>query len=132
MNKKVLIGLAAVIIVGLLAAAGIIIYDKIAEKYRESDVKTELSAYYNVPEGEAMIIFDEKVYDKNAIYENGEYYLDFPTVSEKYSTLLRIGKPAWKRTFKRFCNHDRTDMRGIFQTSRYPRRCYICNISSYK
>lgn len=88
MNKKVLIGLAAVIIVGLLAAAGIIIYDKIAEKYRESDVKTELSAYYNVPEGEAMIIFDEKVYDKNAIYENGEYYLDFPTVSEKYSTLF--------------------------------------------
>ena len=43
MNKKVLIGLAAVIIVGLLAAAGIIIYDKIAEKYRESEVKADLS-----------------------------------------------------------------------------------------
>ncbi len=88
MNKKVLIGLAAVIIIGLLAAAGIIIYDKIAEKYRESDVKTELSAYYNVPEGEAMLIFDEKVYDKNAVYENGEYYLDFSTVAERYSTLF--------------------------------------------
>ena len=88
MNKKVLVGLAAVIIVGLLAAAGIIIYDKIAEKYRESDVKTELSAYYNVPEGEAMLIFDEKVYDKNALYSNGEYYLDLPTVMEKYPLLF--------------------------------------------
>ena len=62
MNKKVLVGLAAVIIIGILAAAGIIIYDKIAEKYRESEVKADLSAYYNVPEGEAMLIFDEKVY----------------------------------------------------------------------
>ena len=88
MNKKVLIGLAAVIIIGLLAAAGVIIYDKIAEKYRESDVKTELSAYYNVPEGEAMLIFDERVYEKNALYVNGEYYLDLATVSEKYSSLF--------------------------------------------
>ena len=88
MNKKVLVGLAVVIIVGLLAAAGIIIYDKIAEKYRESDVKTELTAYYNVPEGEAMIIFDEKVYDKNALYSNGEHYLDLPTVMEKYALLF--------------------------------------------
>ena len=88
MNKKVLIGLAAVIIVGLLAAAGIIIYDKIAEKYRESEVKADLSAYYNVPEGEAMLIFDEKVYEKNGLYQNGEVYLDLPTITEKYSTLF--------------------------------------------
>ena len=88
MNKKVLIGLAAVIIIGLLAAAGVIIYDNIAEKYRESEVKTELSAYYTVPEGEAMLIFDERVYEKNALYVNGEYYLDLSTVSEKYSSLF--------------------------------------------
>ena len=88
MNKKVLVGLAAVIIIGILAAAGIIIYDKIAEKYRESEVKADLSAYYNVPEGEAMLIFDEKVYEKNGLYLNGEVYLDLPTVSEKYTTLF--------------------------------------------
>ena len=86
MYKRVLVGLTAVILLGLLAAAGIIIYEKIAEKYRESDVQMPLTEYYNVPEGEAMLIFDEKVYDKNALYEYGEPYLDFPTVTERYST----------------------------------------------
>ena len=88
MYKKVLVGLTAVILLGLLAAAGIIIYEKIAEKYKESEVKTELRDYYNVPQGEAMLIFDEKIYEKNAMLFDGEPYLDFATVTERYSTLF--------------------------------------------
>ncbi|MBO4510480.1 MAG: hypothetical protein IKW90_03730 [Lachnospiraceae bacterium] len=88
MYKKVLVGLTAVILLGLLAAAGIIIYEKIAEKYKESEVKMNLSDYYTVPDGEAMLIFDEKVYEKNALFVDGEPYLDFPTVTERYTTLF--------------------------------------------
>ena len=51
MYKKVLVGLTAVILLGLLAAAGIIIYEKIAEKYKESEVKMNLSDYIPCPMG---------------------------------------------------------------------------------
>ena len=88
MYKKVLVALTAVILLGLLAAAGIIIYEKIAEKYKESEVKMELSNYYTVPKGEAMLIFDEKIYEKNAIFRDNEPYLDFATVTERYTTLF--------------------------------------------
>ena len=88
MYKKVLLILAGVIIIGLIAATGIMIYDKIQEKYRESDIKAELSEYYRVPDGEAMIIFDEKIYEKNAVFRNGEPYLDMSTIKERYSKLF--------------------------------------------
>ena len=88
MNKKILVALAAVIILGLLAAGGIILYEKIAEKYKESEVKMELSAYYNVPDGEAMLIIDEKVREKNVLFLSGEPYLDLPTVKEMYTAMF--------------------------------------------
>ena len=86
--KTVFVALAAIILLGILAAVGVVLYFKIAENYRVSDVQMALTEYYNVPKGEAMLIFDEKIYEKNAAFENGEPYLDFQTVTERYSTLF--------------------------------------------
>ena len=88
MNKKILVFLAAVIILGLLAIGGILIYEKIAEKYRESEVQMDLVTYYNVPEGEAMLIIDEKISDKNALYRDSEPYIDLGMVKEFYTNLF--------------------------------------------
>ena len=88
MNKKIFVALAAVIILGLLAAGGVVLYEKIADKYRESEVQLPLTSYYTVPEGEAMLIFDEKISEKNALFLNGEPYLDLPTVKEMYTAMF--------------------------------------------
>lgn len=98
MNKKILVALAAVIILGLLAAGGVILYEKIAERYRESEVKMELSSYYSVPDGEAMLIIDEKVCENNIVFVNGEPYLDLPTVKEMYSSMF-TWNPDEKRMY---------------------------------
>lgn len=91
MKKGIFVALACVIILGLLAAAGVMIYQKIAEKYTESEVKQELKDYYNVPDGKALLIFDETIYDDNkkyALFKDGEPYLDLEIVKEMYTTLL--------------------------------------------
>lgn len=88
MRNKIFVAIAAVIILGLLAAAGVFIYGRIEERYRESEVKLELSTYYMVPDGEAMLIFDEKVSEKYALFKNGEPYIDLPTVKEYYTPVF--------------------------------------------
>jgi len=45
----------------------------------------KLSDYYNVPAGEAMVIIDETIYEKNALYVDGMAYLDLDTVLSMYS-----------------------------------------------
>lgn len=82
--KKGIIGLVIAVIMGIIAIIGYKIYDNVQEKKRESNNVTDLVEYYNIPEGEAMVIFDEKIYDKNAIVENGNPYLDLDTVRERY------------------------------------------------
>ena len=96
MYKKVLVALTAVILLGLLAAVGVFIYGMIAEKYKESEVKMELSNYYNVPDGEAMLIFDEKIFEKTALFVDGEPYLDLPTVIDKYTTLFMWSQEEYR------------------------------------
>ena len=88
MKNKIFVAVAAVIILGLLAAAGVFIYGRIEERYRESEVKMELSTYYMVPEGEAMLIFDEKVSEKYALFKDGEPFIDLPTVKEYYTSVF--------------------------------------------
>lgn len=82
--KKGIIGLVVTVILGIFAIAGFLIYSNIQEKKRESDVVMDLNDYYQVPEGEAMVIFDERVYDKNAVVENDVPYLDLETVRTRY------------------------------------------------
>lgn len=44
-----------------------------------------LAEYYDVPEGEAMIILDDKVYEKNALLSDGHLYVDFDTVVQRFN-----------------------------------------------
>lgn len=86
--KKAVIGLVLVIILGALALVGYKIYDNYQEKHRESEIVMPLEQYYQVPSGEAMIIFDETVYEKNAYIKNDEIYIDMDTVKERYGLKL--------------------------------------------
>ena len=64
---------------GLLAGCSLFAKDE------GSTVVMNLSDYYEVPEGKAMIIIDETVYDKYALYEDNMTYIDLETVSKMYS-----------------------------------------------
>ncbi|MDE7327990.1 MAG: hypothetical protein K2N63_17215 [Lachnospiraceae bacterium] len=44
-----------------------------------------LADYYHVPAGEAMIILDDKIYEKNAIIAGGQLYVDFDTVVQRFN-----------------------------------------------
>lgn len=88
MKKVGLIGLVSVVIIGILAAVGFKLYDNYQEKHRESEIVMPLDQYYQVPAGEAMVIFDESIYEKNAIYENNAVYLDLDTVLDRFGIKL--------------------------------------------
>ncbi len=55
------------------------------EKDEGSTVVMSLRDYYNVPDGEAMIIIDETVYEKNALWSDNMAYIDLDTVTEMFS-----------------------------------------------
>lgn len=55
------------------------------EKDEGSTVVMSLGDYYNVPDGEAMIIIDETVYEKNALWSDNMAYIDLDTVTEMFS-----------------------------------------------
>ncbi len=50
-----------------------------------SKVVRSLSDYYGIPDGKAMIIIDETVYEKYALFEDGMTYIDLDTVTQMYS-----------------------------------------------
>ncbi|MCR5829668.1 MAG: SH3 domain-containing protein [Lachnospiraceae bacterium] len=45
----------------------------------------KLSDYYGVPDGKALIIIDETVYEKYALYKDGMTYIDLETVKNMYT-----------------------------------------------
>lgn len=92
--KKAVLGLILVVILGIIAVIGIKIYDNYQEKYRESEVVMPLDQVYQVPAGEAMVIFDETVYEKNLLYENNSLYMDLDTVKEYYGLKLFWDEPG--------------------------------------
>lgn len=47
--------------------------------------RMSLSEYYKVPAGEAMIILDDKIYEKNALLSDGQLYVDFDTVVQRFN-----------------------------------------------
>ena len=85
--KKKLIAAAIAAVVVIIAA--VILVSGFVKQYREkrrpSDVVMKLSDYYKIPDGEAMIILDEKVYEKNALWRNNTAYLDLDSVRSMYN-----------------------------------------------
>lgn len=55
-------------------------------KYLSPSKETmSLTDYYHVPAGEAMIILDDKIYEKNALLSDGQLYVDFDTVVQRFN-----------------------------------------------
>ena len=85
MKIKLIGVLAAVIIViGAAAAIGFTLYKSFQESHAPSEVVMPLPDFYNVADGEAMIIIDEKVYSKTALWQHDTAYIDLETVSAMY------------------------------------------------
>lgn len=72
--------IASIIIVAIVVIAGMVI-----EKNTPSDERMSLADYYAVPENEAMLIFDDKVYEKNALWYENHPYLDLETVMTTFN-----------------------------------------------
>lgn len=79
-KKLAIIGTAAVVVVVLA-----IVVSYIIEKNTPSKEVKALSEYYQVPEGEAMVIMDDIVYEKNAKLIDGVLYMDFETITSKFN-----------------------------------------------
>ena len=77
---------AAAIILIAVAVIGLIIYKDYKEKHAPSEVVMPLDEYYAISGEDVMIIIDEKVYDKKALWRNDAVYLDLDTVQQMYDT----------------------------------------------
>lgn len=79
-TKLAIFGSVAVIVVVLA-----IVVSYIVEKNTPSKEVKALSEYYQVPEGEAMVIMDDIVYEKNAKLLDGVLYMDLETITSKFN-----------------------------------------------
>lgn len=89
LKQKLILGLVAVAVI--LVAAGILalkFYKAYVEEHTPSTNVMSLSEYYNVPDGEAMVIIDEKIYQKNALWLDDMIYIDPETVEKMYTDML--------------------------------------------
>ena len=69
-------------IIGLVFAAIVIIItisSAIIKKYKPSKEVMDLDDYYVVNEDEALVVFQDGIYEKKAIFEDGAIYLDYDT-----------------------------------------------------
>ena len=64
-RNVLMIMIAAVIVVIAVGALGLIFYKDYKEKHAPSTTVMPLGEYYGISGEEAMVIIDEKVYDKN-------------------------------------------------------------------
>ena len=69
----------------LLLMTGVLAGCSLFGKDEGSKVVMKLADYYGVPEGKALVIIDETVYDKYALYADGMTYLDLETVKKMYT-----------------------------------------------
>jgi len=65
--------------IGALAVAIIVVVFLII-RFKPSTAHADVSKYYDIPDGEAMILFENSVYEKNALVSDGEVYVDLDTV----------------------------------------------------
>lgn len=78
--KQAIVG-STIIILILMA----IVITALIKKYTPSKERMDLSEYYEVPEGEAMVILDDSVYEKNAKLIDGTIYVDLDTITDKFN-----------------------------------------------
>jgi len=83
MNKrgKAIIGVAIVSIVVLLTLLTTIIYNN----FKPSKEMLSLSEYYTVNDDEVLVILQDTIYEKKALYKDGIVYIDYQTVHELFN-----------------------------------------------
>jgi spore germination protein YaaH len=80
-NAKIgIIGGAVALLIIIIVVASTII-----AKLTPSKEVMELSDYYQVPEGEALVILDNVKYEKYAKIIDGVYYMDLETITSKFN-----------------------------------------------
>ena len=85
MKKKLIYAASAALVVVIAIIALVSIFVKQYKKsHAPSEVVKDLTEYYGIAADEAMIIIDEKVYDKRGLWKNGTAYIDLDTVTEMY------------------------------------------------
>ncbi|MBO4414809.1 MAG: hypothetical protein J5824_02365 [Lachnospiraceae bacterium] len=85
MKKNIILtimAIAAVLILAGCSKTGIL--DGFTQKDPPSTVVMPLSEYYGISGEDVMIIIDEKVYDKKALWRDDAVYLDLETVKQMY------------------------------------------------
>lgn len=83
MEKKAKRAIFGVVVITIALVA--ILITALIEKYTPSNERLDLSQYYTVPEGEAMVVLDTVVYEKNAKIIDGTFYVDLNTVTENFN-----------------------------------------------
>lgn len=71
-------GVAAVLVIVLVVVIVLV------KKYTPSKEQMELTEYYQVADDEALIVFRDGVYGKRGLYRDGEVYLDYDTVVDRF------------------------------------------------
>lgn len=66
---------AGVIVITAAVILGVKFYNRYKEEHTPSDVRRDLAEYYNVPEGETMLIIDGEIISQYAINRYGSVYL---------------------------------------------------------
>lgn len=79
-SKLVMIGSLAVILIIIIAFAGVVI-----SKLTPSKEVMQLTEYYEVSDSEVLLILQDEIYEKKGILLNDKVYLDFDTVVEYFN-----------------------------------------------
>lgn len=79
--KQAIIGTCAVLAVILVVVAVFLV-----KKFTPSKEVLPLTEYYELNEGEVMVILQDEIYDKTGYMIDGAIYLDYNTVVEKFNT----------------------------------------------
>lgn len=76
-KKNILIGILIVILIIIITVAVYLI-----RKYTPSKNHMSLQDYYTVEEGHAQVILNDQISDTDALYDNGQFYLDVEFIKE--------------------------------------------------
>jgi spore germination protein YaaH len=83
MDRKTKQGVIAASVALIIIA--IVISVAVIQKLTPSKERMELSEYYVVEDGQAMVIMQDKIFDETGLYEDGTVYLGYETVVEMFN-----------------------------------------------
>lgn len=83
MDRKTKQGVIAASVALIIIA--IVISVAVIQKLTPSKERMELSEYYVVEDGQAMVIMQDRIFEENGLYEDGTVYLGYETVVEMFN-----------------------------------------------